>query len=77
MVPAVGLKPMRNYIKACVYAALRRPTAALIGTNWYVYTRDEHKRVATHIPRLTRYANGTQCIQVTSSGQREIAKPSN
>jgi len=35
MVPAVGLEPMRKFTKACVYAALRRPTPALIGTNWY------------------------------------------
>jgi hypothetical protein len=36
MLPAVGLEPMWKVIKACVYAALRRPTPALIGTNWYV-----------------------------------------
>jgi hypothetical protein len=39
MVPAVGLEPMWNCIKACVYAALRRPRPALIGTNWYDVVR--------------------------------------
>jgi hypothetical protein len=35
MVPAAGLEPMWKVSKARVYAALRRPTPALIGTNWY------------------------------------------
>jgi hypothetical protein len=64
MVPAVGLEPMWKVSKACVYAALRRPTPSLIGTNWYDVVR--------FVPYQSAWLQGHEMYRTRSSSLFEL-----